>query len=121
MFVPIHPARGRSRNPRGIPLQESPQDEAGSCLEPRPRRPGRSQRPAVHDEFLIVSSNNETSCSEPGGATKPNAGEQGLFLLSTSGAMPSAPCHEHGDRKAPPPPPHHPIHLTRLLSSLHLD
>lgn len=94
MFVPIHPAQGRSRNPSGIPLQESPQDEAGSCLEPRPRRPSRSQRPAVHDEFLIVSSNNETSCSQPGGATKPNAGERGPFLLSRNGAMPSAPCHE---------------------------
>lgn len=90
MFIPIHPARGRSRNPGGIPLQESPQDGAGSCLEPRPGCPGRPQRPAAHDEFLIVSSNNETSCSEPGGTTKPNTGEQGPFLLSINGAMPSA-------------------------------
>lgn len=96
MFMPIHPARGTGRNHSGFPLQESPQDEAGSCLEPRPRRPGRSQRPAVHDEFLIVSSNNETSCSEPGGAPKPNAGERGPFLRAGMGRCRALPATSKG-------------------------
>lgn len=97
-FIPIHPARGGSTNPGGIPLQESPEDGSGSCLQPWPHRPGQSPRPTVHDEFLIVSSNNETSCSEPGGSTKPDAGERGPFLPSRNGAMPSAPRHEQGGR-----------------------
>lgn len=77
LLSPVHPAQGRSPNLSCVPLQESLEDGAGSCLQPRPRCPGRSLRPTVHDEFLIVSSNNETSCSELGGSTKPDAGEQG--------------------------------------------
>lgn len=103
-----HPAQHRSPNPGRVPLQESLKDGAGSCLQPQPQHPSLSSRPMVHDEFLIVSSNNETSCSEPGGSTKPDhVGEQGPFLLSRSGAMPSAPRHEQGDGKL-----HRPLLIT---------
>lgn len=92
-------------NHGSIPLQESLEDGAGSCLQPRPCCPSRSPRPTVHDEFLIVSSNNETSCSEPGGSTKHHAGEQGPFLLRRNEALPSAPATSQETGKAAPPSP----------------
>lgn len=67
--TPERPTKGRrAEGAQPHPSPESPEDGASSCC------PGRSQRPAVHNEFLIVSSNNETSCAELNKAFRRPAG-----------------------------------------------